>query len=276
MATSAYLARAVEYAPYFVSHGSTWVDDENNWSMKTNRDLRGLFVSQMADYSNEWWQTWTTYDISPWNDQGVFYSYYFITQTEFNGGQYVRLGFNTGQSPLATQIKSETRITNSFITQTNISLGGENWNLFFIPEGRYDTTQGVCNTMIFEGFDKDVIFVSRENQGSPKTWSQISGGSKSKIVHNDWQIYYDIRDLGGRSPSQIEQEAYQDGYNAGTAVNLASGQNGVWTLVSNGFNAVGGVLGMELAPNITLGGIFAIPLMGLVLFFLLKMVKGNG
>lgn len=278
------LANGTPYTPVSVSSGIQWIDEPLNYTMRTNHIIRGLFVSQMAEQSNVWYQYFgSNHDIAPWNHQGVFYNYYFISQTDFgsfnsDNAPRITLGYYTeGNTPYQTTEKLPTKIFGGRIIQTDVSLGGQNWSLFSIPEGRYNTSLGVCNTFKFEGFTNDVIYVGMSTDGDHLTWDKLPNKSEKQAVNqNDWELYYDYKALGGRDPNDIEQEAYNNGYNNGIANNVASGQNGVWTLISNGASSVSAVLGTELMPNITLGGMFAIPLMGLVLFFLLKMVKGNG
>jgi len=271
-----YLANGVLYDPTYYGYDNSGFFKYNykNSSMITNRGIRGLFISQLDRTSEAYYQWWEGTNIAPYDaDTQTDYYYYFLTQ-DYNDSLEidfaVALGTTTNSSNVIYRDKGY-HVDNP----EPIVFGGEPWELFYIPEGHF---RDYFDTLIFRGFKKDVIYLGLSTLPG-ETWSSFNGSYKDRISDNDWKSYYSLRDLGGQTPQEISSGAYHEGYNSGyssgVANNVANDENGVWKLVSNASNAVSSVLKTELMPNITLGGLLAIPLMGLVLFFLLKMIKGN-
>ncbi len=263
----AYMTHGNDYNPnkYSFSNTSSWISTnvENCSCMKTNREIRGCFVSQLEQKSTVYFQWWEGHNIGTYDENNqTDYYYYFLTQDNFDDVQIECVGVGAGWS----------YPTRCFpVSSDPIVFLEEEWQLFYIPEGHFGNA---FDGLAFRGFTKDVIYIGMVDTNQA-TWADFYGTYIDEIKGNDWKSYYSFRDMQGRTPEEIASSAYQEGYNVGVSNNVANEENGVWKLVSNASNAVSSVLKTELMPNITLGGMLAIPLMGLVLFFLLKMIKGN-
>lgn len=102
--------------------------------------------------------------------------------------------------------------------------------------------------------------------------------------------HVDYLDFSYGSPTyQLENVAYQNGYNSGYQAGYVNGNNAGYTLgvntqidgntatafsyVTQAFNAVGGILELEVLPHVSLGLCFSIPLILVLIMTIFKLVR---
>lgn len=204
----------------------------------------------------------------------------------------------------------ETRNTALPIGIQAVDYKASNGNYYLIEDGdvmsdylQYDETDasplffnnvsyGDYNVTLNQYYSKSVFDFSNLKGDNYRLNSLAIRGENIAFYDYGFTItqHVDYLDVSYGNPTyQRENVAYQNGYNSGYQAGYVNGNNDGYTLgvnsqidgntatafsyVSQAFNAVGGILELEVLPHVNLGLCFSIPLILVLIMTIFKLVR---
>lgn len=191
----------------------------------------------------------------------------------FNGQLYSYYG-NEQHNMLTTSGLTYT----NYYDYRNFNTSGV-WNINddgdYVYLNYYDTKDYQTHVFYVRGNDKffrtDVITSIYFN--ADDDWD----GAHLYFYHdNNYQLGFNQGYSNGYTGGRVEafDNGYTSGYNDGIEAASTTSENGVFSLITGAFASVSAFLSFQIAPNITLGLLFSVPIVVGIIFVIIKFVKG--
>lgn len=200
-----------------------------------------------------------------------------------HGGGYIYRGLHLDNSPNTTlsdligyrnypvQSQNGYFSFSEFTYDYYVGQVNETYSVYDLSNFKYETGSYLTDTTVIPGenvsFSNNILLKTDYSQ----LGCYLAYGSPLSDAYNDG---FTSGYSGGYSTGLVNgiEQGYQQGLSAGGG-NIGSQSATAFSFIGSAFNAAGGVLSIEVLPNITLGTCFAIPMVFVLIITIFKLVR---